>query len=276
MSSESRRGYRGPLKAAIFDWAGTTVDYGCCAPAAVFLDVFEKRGIAVTQEQAREPMGMHKRDHIRVMCRMQPIAEQWSARYGRQPSEEDVESMFQEFVPLQLAVIEKHADIIPGTIETMAALRTRGMGIGSTTGYNDAMMRLLVPKAAEGGYAPDVVVCVSDVPEGRPAPWMALEAAKQLGVYPVEAIVKVGDTVADIGEGLNAGMWTVAVVEHGNEVGLPEADLVRLTSAERKDRLSRARQRLLDAGAHYAVETIADLPEVLDRIDERLRQGEKP
>lgn len=276
MSSESRRGYRGPLKAAIFDWAGTTVDYGCCAPAAVFLDVFAKRGIAVTQEQAREPMGMHKRDHIRAMCKMAAIAEQWRERYGRQPTEEDVESMFQEFVPLQLAVIEKHADIIPGAIETMAALRARGLGIGSTTGYNDAMMRLLVPKAAEGGYSPDVVVCVSDVPEGRPAPWMALEAAKQLGVYPVETIVKVGDTVADIGEGLNAGMWTVAVVEHGNEVGLPEADLVRLTSAERKDRLSRARQRLLDAGSHYAIDTIADLPEVLDRIDERLRQGEKP
>jgi phosphonoacetaldehyde hydrolase len=276
MSSGAHRPSRGPLKAAIFDWAGTTVDYGCCAPAAVFLDVFEGRGIAVTQERAREPMGMHKRDHIRAMCKMDGIAEQWRERYGRLPSEENVESMFQEFVPLQLSVIEKHADIIPGTIETIDALRARGLGIGSTTGYNDAMMRLLVPKAAEGGYSPDVVVCVSDVPEGRPAPWMALEAAKQMGVYPVEAIVKVGDTVADGGEGLNAGMWTVAVVEHGNEVGLPEAELVRLSPDERKQRLDRARQRLLGAGAHYAIDTIAELPETLDQIEARLRAGEKP
>lgn len=276
MSFVYERSYRGEIKAAIFDWAGTTVDYGCCAPAAVFIDVFSKSGIAVTQSQAREPMGMHKRDHIRVMAQMESIAQQWEAKYGRRPTEEDVESMFAEFVPLQVACIADHADIIPGTLEAIAELRTMGLRIGSTTGYNNEMMEILVPKAAEGGYTPDAIVCVTDVPAGRPAPWMALEAAKRLGVYPMEAVVKVGDTVADIGEGLNAGMWTIGVVEHGNEVGLSEAELAALSPERRAEVKARARQRLVDACAHYVVETIADVPGTVRAINERLARGERP
>lgn len=276
MSFIYQRSYRGEVKAVIFDWAGTTVDYGCCAPAAVFIDVFAKRGIAVTQAQAREPMGMHKRDHIRVMSQMEPIAQQWEQKHDRRPTEEDVESMFAEFIPMQVACIADHADIIPGCLKAIAELRAMGLGIGSTTGYNSEMMDILVPKAAAGGYNPDVVVCVTDVPAGRPAPWMALEAAKQLGVYPMEAVVKVGDTVADIGEGLNAGMWTIAVVEHGNEVGLSAVELDALTPERRAVVNSRARQRLVNAGAHYVVETIAEVPSTVYAINERLAQGERP
>ncbi len=276
MSFTFGRSYRGPVKAAVFDWAGTTVDYGCCAPAAVFIDVFSKRGISVTQGQAREPMGMHKRDHIRVMSEMEPIAQQWEEAHGHRPTEEDVESMFTEFVPMQVACIADHADIIPGTLETMAEFRTQGLGIGSTTGYNNEMMDILVPKAAEGGYKPDVIVCVTDVPAGRPAPWMALEAAKQLGVYPMESVVKVGDTIADIEEGLNAGMWTVAVVEHGNEVGLSESDLALLSHDDRMAKFAKARQRLQKACAHYVVDTIAEVPSVVKAINERLARGEQP
>jgi phosphonoacetaldehyde hydrolase len=276
MSFIYQRSYRGQVKAAIFDWAGTTVDYGCCAPAAVFIDVFAKRGIVVTQAQAREPMGMHKRDHIRVMSQMEPIALQWEQRHDRRPTEEDVESLFAEFIPMQIACIADHADIIPGTLDTIAELRAMGLGIGSTTGYNSEMMDILVPKAAAGGYKPDIVVCVTDVPAGRPAPWMALEAAKQLGVYPMEAVVKVGDTVADIGEGLNAGMWTIGVVEHGNEVGLSAAELGTLSTERRAVVNSRARQRLVNAGAHYVVETIAEVPSIVNAINERLALGERP
>jgi phosphonoacetaldehyde hydrolase len=260
--------YSGPVKAVIFDWAGTTVDFGCCAPAAVFLEVFRRKGIKVSLEEARGPMGMHKRDHIRVMAEMPRIAAQWEARYGRRPTEDDIDGMFSEFLPLQMDAISRHADVIPGVIETVAGLRERGIKIGSTTGYNAEMMSVLVPEAKRAGYEPDVTVCVSDVPAGRPAPWMALEAAKRLGVYPMRAIVKVGDTVADIHEGLNAGMWSVGVVEHGNEVGLSRGEFESLSAAERKSRCSAARARLTDAGADFVIERTADLPDLIDKIED--------
>lgn len=259
--------YSGPVKAVVFDWAGTTVDFGCCAPAAVFLEVFRRKGIEVSLEDARRPMGMHKRDHIRVMAEMPGIAAQWETKYGRRPTEEDIDGMFAEFLPLQIDAISRHADIIPGAVETVAELRKRGIRIGSTTGYNAEMMSVLTPEAKRAGYEPDVMVCVSDVPAGRPAPWMALEAAKRMGVYPMRAIVKVGDTVADIHEGLNAGMWSVGVVEHGNEVGLSRSEFEALPAAERESLCVRARARLVEAEADFVIDRIGELPGVIDEIE---------
>ncbi len=259
--------YTGPVKAVIFDWAGTTVDFGCCAPAAVFIEVFRRKGITVTPSEARGPMGIHKRDHIRILTQLAPIADQWKAKFGRLPNEDDGDTMFEEFVPLQVEAIKRHADIIPGALDTIKFLRDRGIKIGSTTGYNAEMMAMLVPLAKESGYSPDCMVSVSDVPEGRPAPWMALEAAKRLAVYPMAACVKVGDTVSDIGEGLNAGMWSVGVVEHGNEVGLNANEFAALSDRERIERCAVARKRLTDAGAHYVIDRIANLPEVLNTVN---------
>ncbi|GMW00193.1 MAG: phosphonoacetaldehyde hydrolase [Candidatus Hydrogenedentota bacterium] len=268
--------YRGPLKAAIFDWAGTTVDFGCMAPASVFVELFEKHGVQVTVEQARQPMGMHKKDHLRVMLSMPSIASQWQKEKGHTPGHADVDMLFTEFVPMQVACIGKHTDLVPGVLEVISELRRRGLRIGSTTGYNDVMMSVLTPEAAKAGYEPDSMVCVNEVPEGRPSPWMALECAKRLGVYPMESIVKVGDTPVDIGEGLNAGMWTVGVIEHGNEVGLSEVDLHALPDEVRKSRFEYARQRLAGAGAHFLIQSIRELPVIIDSINTRLARGERP
>jgi phosphonoacetaldehyde hydrolase len=268
--------YTEPLKATIFDWAGTTVDYGCMAPATVFLEVFEREGVAVTMEQAREPMGLHKRDHIVKMFEIPAVAAAWAQAKGAASTEADVDRMFAAFVPLQLEAIVQHADIIPGAVRVIDELRGRGLKIGSTTGYNREMMELLTPEAARKGYAPDTMVCVSDAAAGRPAPWMAFENARRLDVYPMAAIVKVGDTPADIAEGLSAGMWTVGVVRHGNEVGLTEAEVAALRSWELDPKLDRARKRLLNAGAHYLADTIAEVPAVVDRINARLAKGERP
>lgn len=48
------------IEAVIFDWAGTTVDYGCFAPLEVFMKIFQKRGVEITAEEARKPMGLLK------------------------------------------------------------------------------------------------------------------------------------------------------------------------------------------------------------------------
>ena len=274
--NSTRHSQSGPVRAVIFDWAGTTVDFGCCAPAAVFLEVFKRKGIDVTLEQARGPMGMHKRDHIRILAQLEPIAAQWNAKYGRRPTEDDVEAMFAEFIPLQVEAIAHHADNIPGAIETMSDLRARGIKIGSTTGYNAEMMAVLTPLAKDAGYAPDCIVCVSDVPRGRPAPDMALEAARRLGVDDPALCVKVGDTVADIKEGLNAKMWSIGVVDHGNEVGLSRTEFEALAPNDLAARRRTAQRRLVDAGAHYVANTIRDIPTCIDTINKRLANGEQP
>ena len=276
MSFTFHRTYRGPLRAAIFDWAGTTVDFGCLAPAGAFVNVLARHGVMATDAQARSPMGMHKRDHIRAMLQLPELREQWTARHDTPPTEADVETLFQEFIPLQLEVLPQYCNVIPGVVEVVDSLRAQGMGIGATTGYNAEMMQLCMEAALRAGYRPDVSVAVTEVPAGRPAPWMALKAAMHLNVYPPEALVKVGDTPVDVAEGLNAGMWTVAVVESGNEMGLSEADLAALRPATRELCRRRAHEKLAQAGAHYVIDRIGQLPGIVAEINARLAQGEKP
>jgi phosphonoacetaldehyde hydrolase len=158
----------------------------------------------------------------------------------------------------------------------VAAFRQRGLKIGSSTGYTREMMDVVVPEAEKRGYAPDSIVCSSDVPAGRPSPWMALRSAMALGVYPMEAIVKIGDTVPDINEGLNTGMWTIGLAQTGNEVGLTEQETEALDPQVLQEKLGRASWRLAQAGAHYVIDGMWDVLGVLDEIESRLADGERP
>lgn len=271
-----QRSYRGPLKAAILDWAGTTVDFGCVAPAVVFVQVFKNHGVDITMDQAREPMGAEKRNHIQEIAAMDAVRNTWKNVHGAEPTEADVDTMYAEFIPLQVACIAEYADLIPGTTETIDHMRNRGMKIGGTTGYSSEMTDVLGPEAAQRGYLPDVSVAANHVPKGRPAPWMAIKAAMDLGVYPMEACVKIGDTVPDIAEGLNAGMWSVGVVMTGNEIGMSESELAAADPGLVAAKRDRAYAKLAQAGAHYVVDSIAEIPPILDTIEARLTRGDRP
>lgn len=271
-----KRAYRGSLKAVILDWAGTTLDYGCYAPAVVFREIYKRFGVEITMEEARGPMGAHKRTHILKISQMDSVQKRWTEVHGKPPTEADVDQMFEQFVPLQLACLADYADLIPGTVEACKEFRARGMKIGSSSGYTKAMMDLLYAEAVKRGYEPDSTVCATEVPEGRPAPWMCLMNAQLLGIYPMEAIVKVGDTLPDIYEGLNAGMWTIGLAMTGNELGLNEAEIKALDPAVRERKRATAYERMAQAGAHYVVDGIEGVPAVLDLINARLAACERP
>jgi phosphonoacetaldehyde hydrolase len=271
-----QRSYRGPLKAILLDWAGTTMDYGCYAPAVVFIDVYKRKGVPITIEEARAPMGAHKKVHIRKISQQDSVRERWQEVHGRYPNETDVEEMFADFVPLQLDCLANYADMIPGTLEAVAEFRRRGLKIGSTTGYTEEMMEILLREAKARGYEPDATVCASQVPAGRPEPWMCVQNAQLLGIFPFEAFVKVDDTLPGIEEGLNAGMWTIGLAKTGNEIGFNAEEIAALSPAELAVKLERAYTRFAQAGSHYVVDGIWDVPAVLDEIDARLARGEKP
>ena len=271
-----QRSYRGRLQAVILDWAGTTVDYGCFAPAVVFREVYKRKGVDITIEQAREPMGAHKKVHIRKISQMEPVAQKWEEAHGRRPDEDDVGQMYEDFIPLQLDCLAQYADLIPGTLDAVADFRERGMKVGSTTGYSGDMMDLLCNEAKKRGYVPDSTVSATDVPAARPAPWMCLQNAFNLQIYPMEALVKVGDTRPDIAEGLNAGMWTIGLAKTGNEMGMTEAEVEALEPDARAAKLERAYDHLVHAGAHYVVDAIEDVPPLIDEINARLARGERP
>jgi len=276
MNESSSNYYCGKLKAVIFDWAGTTVDFGCFGPTGVFIEVFKEKGIEVTDKEVRGPMGMHKRDHIRALTKYPRIAQEWKDRFGRECNESDIEEMFNDFIPLQISVIDKYSTIIPELPAALKIIRSMNMKIGSTTGYNNEMMEILKASAARQGYIADSVVCATDVSAGRPAPWMAFKSAENLGIYPMQAIVKIGDTISDIKEGINAGMWSVGVIMSSNEMGLSQEEIMNIETSELEKRRKTVRNSFLNAGADYVIDTLDEMEELIDRINAELSCGEKP
>jgi len=264
------------LKAVVLDWAGTTVDFGCMAPVVTFMQAFEETGIPITVAEARAPMGMPKWRHIQAIIQTDSVRERWQEVHGKIPDDADVDSLYERFLPLQVQTVEQHSDVIPGVVETIAALRERGLAIASTTGYPREVMEVVVRVAKEHGYEPDVTICAGDTPAGRPGPFMALQALIKLSVSPVQAVVKIGDTAVDIEEGLNGGMWSVGVAVTGNEVGLSLAEFTSLSSENQRALAAKATDALVAAGAHYVVDSLADIMPVLESIEERLTAGEKP
>ncbi len=275
MYTWSRR-YNGPIRAVILDWAGTAVDHGCQGPVGVFIDVFKRYGVTIMPSQAREPMGLHKREHIRAIAEMAQVRRAWILRNGAPPNEDDIAAMYALAMELQQSDLHQHATPIPGVPELVGHLQARGIRVGATSGYSREMLDVLESHSARLGFEPEVSMATTEVERGRPAPWMCWRVAEQLGVFPAAACIKVGDTPVDIEAGLNAGMWTVGVSCSGNLVGLTAPEWAR-TPAESRDRLrARAEHTLESAGAHYVIDAAPYLLEVVDKIEARLARGEQP
>jgi phosphonoacetaldehyde hydrolase len=271
-----KQSYSGPVRAVILDWAGTTVDHGSLAPVRVLQQVFAKRGVPISEEEARRDMGVLKLDHIRKILLGSDVSARWRDVVKHDPTEADVESLFANFVPLQLECLVKYSTVIDGVAAAVARFRERGIKIGSTTGYTRAMLEMILQPAAAQGYAPDCAITPDDVGAGRPHPWMIFANAIRLQVEPLEAIVKIGDTPVDIEEGLRARVWTVGVARTGNMIGLSAEDFAALAPAVQASRLKNARNALLAAGAHEVIDAVADCESAIDAIEVRIHKGERP
>ena len=252
------------IEAVIFDWAGTTVDYGCFAPVQAFIEAFRHFGIEVTTEETRKPMGMLKRDHIRTMLNMERIAAKWQRVQGHPADEEDVEAVYAQFEPKLFSILDQFASPKPHTLETVTELRAMGVKIGSTTGYTDSMMAVVVPEAARLGYHPDCLFSPDSTDgKGRPYPYMIFENMKALGVTDVKNVVKVGDTVSDIKEGVNSGVWSVGVIEGSSELGLSQDEFDALAPEAREKVCSKVEETFRKAGAHFVIRNLSELPQLI-------------
>ncbi len=270
------RSYRGPIRCVIFDWAGTTMDFGCMAPAVVFRQVFEQEGVPITLEEARIPMGAHKKVHIGLICEIPSVRRRWVEKHGSEPTEGDVVRMFENFVPMQEACLSDYSQLIPGTLEVVGECRKRGYKIGSTSGYLPGMLEINQRDGKKQGYDPDATFGAADVPRGRPFGHMVLRNILALDISPVQSVVKVDDTLTGIEEGLNAGCWGIGLAISGNEVGVQLDEWNAFSEEVKQKHRDRIYPTMYQRGAHYVVDSIADLMPCLDDIEARMKRGEKP
>jgi phosphonoacetaldehyde hydrolase len=272
------RSYRGKVKAVILDWSGTLADAYVVAPAVVFVEVFARHGVEISMTEARAPMGLRKDLHIEQLTKDPAIAERWKRKHGKYPGAAEVKAMFADFVPMQLACLKQYSALLPGAAAVAKRLQKRGIKIGVTTGFTRAMVDILEKEAARQGFRPDSSVAGDEVEHGaRPGPFMVYKNLDRLGVYPIQSVVKVDDTTSGVGEALNAGCWGVGVARYSNymDMDTPDADR-KMPKAELERRLEKTRAILRATGAHYVIDSIADLEPVIADIEARMARGERP
>ena len=176
-----------------------------------------------------------------------------------------------------LSSLKEYTDPLPHVQDTVAALRNMGLKIGSTTGYTDTMMELVVPLAKEKGYSPDFVITPDATASlGRPFPYMIFRNLEALRITAPWKTIKVGDTIADIQEGCNAGVWSVGVLVGSSQMGLSQDEYHAMPQPERQIAVNNARDAFLRAGADFILETIAELPELIERINCLIAEEKRP
>jgi len=258
------------INCVIMDWAGTTIDFGCFAPVDAFMKAFEEKNIRISTAEVRQPMGMAKIEHIRQLLRMERINNEFRNVFHRDWNEQDVTGLNMSFEKRLFATLTEYTNPIPHVIDTVHAIRRKGIKIGSTTGYTRAMMDIVEPAAREKGYFPDHCVTPDDLPMGRPAPYMIFKNMINLNVQNTDCIVKVGDTMEDIREGLNAKVWTIGVVVGSSELGLSETEIKELPEMVLQEKKAAVRCKMLATGAHYVIDTMAKLPDLIEIINSKL------
>lgn len=248
------------IEAVIFDWAGTTVDYGSFAPVQAFIEAFKEFGITPTIAEVREPMGMLKWNHIHAMMQMPRITEEWIRVHGKMWEKKDVDAVYEKSEQTILKILHNFADPKPYVLDVVKELRELGIKIGSTTGYTDEMMEIVVPAAKANGYDPDCWCSPNSVNNmGRPYPYMIYKNMQELGIHASANVVKVGDTVADIKEGIAAGVITVGVVEGSSVMGLSETEYEKLSVEEKTEQCNFVKEVYEKAGADYVIQNMSEL-----------------
>ena len=153
------------VSCVVFDWAGTTVDFGCFAPLGAFMRVFEEAGAAITAEEARVADGAAE---ARPRARTAQTAASLRALRGKVRARMERRGRGETLRGLRPGAhehAEDYCEPIPGVVDTVAELRRMGLKIGSTTGYTKEMMDIVAPGAAARGYAPRT----RSLPPTRPA-----------------------------------------------------------------------------------------------------------
>ena len=255
------------IQAVIFDWAGTTIDYGCFAPVEAFISSFKKYGIELSIDEVRAPMGLPKKVHIKKIISGDRVEKLWVNLYGRFPEESDIDAIYLEFDTCLRDSVMNHVDIKPYTLQAVESLRRSGIKIGSTTGYTKETMDMILPEIKKNGYSPDCVLTPDNLPAGRPFPWMCYQNAINLNVFPMNSIIKVGDTASDIEEGVNSGCWTIGVVYGSSEMGLSLKDEMSIGEDKFKEKRETAVSTFISYGAHFVIDDLRELDEIIENIN---------
>jgi len=277
------------IQACVFDWAGTIIDYGAIASLQVMVDIFGSKKLIISKSEIRAKFtGASKKHHIKELLKIPRITQHFEKLYGKEPDESTVKEFKKLYEDHLLTVLANYAVEIPNAFSTINELRKKGIKIGSTTSYKREMMDIIAPIVEKNGFKPDYLITPSEVPNGRPFPYMMYHNALNLEVFSTDHMVKVGDSTADITEAHNAGAWSIGIIEGSSLMGLTLDEYINMSqktnnpkqnelNLKLKHKIQTCKEKYISAGADYIVNNISEVPRIIKEInDKRMPCGDKP
>lgn len=196
-----------PVKLAVFDMAGTTVEDDN-AVATAFRKAFELYGYTVSEKDVNPLMGYRKPVAIQMMLEKLNVA----------TDNEMVDDIHREFEIEMIGHYENSSDVrpIPGAEEVLLRLKEKGIRIALNTGFSKKIANTIMNRLQwiEKGIADDYIAS-DEVSQGRPHPFMIRELMRRTNISDPMQVAKIGDTSVDIEEGKNAGCNYVIGVTTG-------------------------------------------------------------
>ncbi len=255
------------IEAIILDWSGTLVDYGCMATEEIYREIFQEFNIELTTKEIRAKMGIEKVDHIRAILESNRVSELWLENTGMEPNEGDVRELNRAFERKIFEKVEKYSDPKEYVLNALETIRESGVRIGSTTSYSTEVMEFLTKIASKKGLEVDCWINADQVKgQGRPNPYMIFKNMEKMGIGSVRNVIKVGDTVNDIKEGINAGVITIGVIDGSSEMGLSYTEFEALNYGDQKILREKVANKFKSAGADYVINDFRTLPYIVSQI----------
>lgn len=195
------------VELAVLDMAGTTIDEGQQV-YRVLAETANAYGASPSEADIARWHGAAKHEALRALL---------TPSGGAPPNADLLDAVVADFrARLTSAYAASPPRPLPGITDAMDALRSEGIRIALTTGFDrDIVDSLLAALGWEGESTVDAVVCGSDVTAGRPAPFMIFRAMEKLGVTDVSRVLVAGDTPRDLQAGTNSGAALVVGVLSG-------------------------------------------------------------
>lgn len=184
--------------------AGTTFDDGNRVYRILREEVSRASGHQIAEELVNKWTGTSKLTAIRGLL-------------DAVGSAADPVSLHAEFeIALERSYRESPPAPYVGLEELFERLRADGVKIALQTGYSRSTAGLLLEGAGWSvGEQIDAIVTSDEVPQSRPAPYMIFRTMEATGVTSVRDVLVAGDTVNDLGAGMNAGVGFVVGVLTG-------------------------------------------------------------
>jgi phosphonoacetaldehyde hydrolase len=276
--------FHGQPAAVFVEMEGCLLDHGCMVTVNAIQALFAEKGVTISDVEAAAKQDRLvgtdltcKKTQLRHVL-MNVCKDKWEAATGSAPTEWDLEALFKDFPRVVLDQL-KGTKPVSGAVDAVRALQAKGMKVAITSNFSAEAKDAWARTAHHYGFEVDASMACAEVPNpGReeaftcvlPEPWRCMALAAQMGIYPMSTTIRVSTTQFGIEEGLNAGMWTVAL----STTGLVSPFIHGGESEPQRQK--RVAEGFYASGCHYVVDGIWELPRVVADIEVRMSRGECP